>query len=125
MSARRLAKGLLILLGTVFVGVGVLGVFVPLLPTTPFLLLAAACYVRSSQRFYDWLLSVRWLGEYIRRYREGRGIPLRARAVALILLWGTIGYSVLFIVRGPLVRAVLTLIAIGVTAHILSIRTSK
>jgi len=117
----KLTRTLLIVAGSVFVVVAIVGIFVPLLPTTPFLLLAAACYARGSQRFYDWLLNNRWFGRYIRDYREGRGIALRVKALTLLLLWVTIGCSAAFAVHSLPVRIVLGVIAVGVTAHILLI----
>lgn len=98
--------------------------FIPLLPTTPFLLLAAACYIRSSPRTYRWLMSNRLLGNYIRSYRSGAGVPLRVKAFTLCVLWLTIGYSALYVVQSVWVQLGLGLIAVGVTAHILAIRTS-
>jgi len=117
----KLTRTLLIVAGSVFVVVAIVGIFIPLLPTTPFLLLAAACYARGSQRFYDWLLNNRWFGRYIRDYREGRGIALRVKALTLLLLWVTIGFSAAFAVHSLPVRIVLGVIAVGVTAHILLI----
>ena len=73
---KRLTRVLLIAGGNLCVALAVLGLFLPVLPTTPFLLLAAVCYARSSERFYHWLVTNRWFGAYIRNYREGRGIPL-------------------------------------------------
>jgi len=119
------SKKLLIIAGTLLVGVGILGIFVPVLPTTPFLLLAAACYARSSQRFYNWLLNNRWFGSYIRNYREGRGIPLKIKVWTLALLWITILCSAVFAVQWFPVKLILILIAIGVSIHILSIRTLR
>jgi len=119
------SKKLLIIAGTLLVGVGILGIFVPVLPTTPFLLLAAACYARSSQRFYHWLLNNRWFGSYIRNYREGRGIPLKIKVWTLALLWITILCSAVFAVQWFPVKLILILIAIGVSIHILSIRTLR
>ena len=109
--------------GTFFVGLGIMGIFLPLLPTTPFLLLAAACYARGSKRFYNWLLNNRWFGNYIKNYREGKGIPLKTKILSISLLWATIGYSTVFVVGIPFVRVGLILIAIAVTTHILSIKT--
>ncbi len=119
------ARTLLIIAGTFFTGLGIFGAFVPVLPTTPFFLLAAACYARSSQRFYRWLLDNRWFGNYIRAYVEKRGVPVRVKAVTIALLWITIGASALFATKSLAIRAVLVLIAIGVTVHILRIRTAK
>ena len=115
----------LIITGTFLVGVGLLGIFLPLLPTTPFLLLAAALYARSSVRFYNWLLSNRWFGRYIRLYREERRIPLKASIASISLLWLTIMLSIIFAVDSLLVRVVLAVIAMGVTAHILSVSTAR
>ena len=77
---------LLIACGTLCVALAVLGLFLPVLPTTPLLLLAAVCYARSSERFYHWLMTNRWFGAYIRNYREGRGIPLWHKVLAISLL---------------------------------------
>ena len=121
----RFSRIILIILGSFFVGLGILGIFLPLLPTTPFLLLAATCYVRSSERFYNWLLNTKWLGNYIKNYREGRGIPLSGKLLSVFLLWLTIGYSAIFAVPILLIRILLILIAIGVTIHILSLKTLK
>ena len=116
---------LLIIAGTLFVGLGILGIFIPVLPTTPFLLLAAVCYARSSQRFYHWLLYNRWFGSYIRNYLQKGGIPLRVKVLTIALLWITIGCSVAFVVELFVVRLILILIAIGVSIHVLLLRTLK
>ncbi len=104
-------------------GLGILGIFLPLLPTTPFLLIAAACYIRSSERSYNWLINNKWLGNYIKNYLEGKGVPLKVKVLSISLLWITIGSSVVFVVHIFLIRVILILIAIGVTIHILFIRT--
>jgi uncharacterized membrane protein YbaN (DUF454 family) len=105
------------------VGLGLLGVFIPVLPTTPFLLLAAGCFMRSSQRLYDWLIHHKWFGEYIRNYREYRAIPLRAKVVTLVLLWSVIGTAALFAVTLWWVRVLLGVVAVGVTLHLLHLKT--
>jgi uncharacterized membrane protein YbaN (DUF454 family) len=105
------------------VGIGTIGVFVPLLPTTPFLLLAAACFIRSSDRLYAWLIHHRWFGSYIRNYREHHAITLRAKVVTLSLLWGVIGYSALFVARAWWLRSLLGVVAVGVTIHLLQLKT--
>lgn len=120
-----LTRILLIAAGSLSVGMGVLGIFLPLLPTTPFLLLAAACYVRSSDRLYTWLITNRWLGEYIRNCQEGRGIPLRAKVLGVLLLWATILSSAFFAVETFLTRVVLLAVAVGVSAIILSFPTLR
>ena len=124
-AIRNWVRILLIAVGTLFAALGILGIFIPVLPTTPFLLLAAACYARSSQRFYHWLLNNRWFGSYIRSYLQGKGVPLRVKVLTIALLWVAIGCSVTFAVQVFAVRVILILIAIGVSIHVLSLRTLK
>ena len=121
----KLVKKTLIVLGTFFTGLGIIGIFIPILPTTPFLLLAAACYARGSERFYNWLLSNRLFGKYIRNYREGKGIPLIVKVVTISLLWLTILISALFFVQLLVIKIILIGIAVGVTIHILYVKTLK
>jgi len=116
-------KALLVAAGSVSLSIGVVGVFVPLLPTTPFLLLSAACFVRSSDRLYQWLIRHPLLGTYIRCYREYRAVSLRAKAGGISLLWATIGYAAAFVVDALWGRLLLLAIAVGVTWHLLSLRT--
>lgn len=116
---------LLIIAGTISVGLGILGILLPVLPTTPFFLLAAACYARSSEKFYHWLLNNKWFGSYIKNYLNKKGIPLKVKIYAISLLWITILLSAFFAVDVIWVKATLILIAVGVTLHILSIRTIK
>lgn len=116
-----------LLLGTgwLCVGLGAIGVVLPLLPTTPFLLLAAACFARASLQFYDWLLDTRVLGQYIKDYRARLGVPLRAKIIALSTLWITILSSVTWVVPLWPVRVLLLLIAGGVTLHLLRLPTRR
>ena len=123
--SNRLVKWVLIIAGTFFVGIGIIGIFLPLLPTTPFLLLATACFSRSSKRFYNWLVNNKRFGKYIKNYREGKGIPLKVKVSSISLLWLTIIFAAVFIVSILFIRIILILVAVGVTMHILSIRTLK
>ncbi len=118
----RLKRRLLFTAGTIFTGIGILGIFVPILPTTPFLLLAAACYVRSSQRFYNWLINNRLFGIYLSNYIQGKGMPLRVKVITVTLLWITIGLSMWLVTQDVLIRVILALIAVGVTTHIILIK---
>ena len=118
-----LIKIILISVGSLSVLLGILGIFLPLLPTTPFLLLAALCYSRSSERFYQWLVTNRWFGEYIRNYREGRGITSKHKITILCLLLLTMGYSVFFVGSAGWIQLLLCAIAVAVTIHILRIKT--
>ena len=124
-TMRPLFRWILITSGTIFVGLAILGIFLPILPTTPFLLLAAACYARSSQRFYNWLMNNRWFGSYIKNYREGRGIPLKFKIFTITLLWLTILTSTYFMINNFWIEIILIIIAIGVTIHILTIKTFR
>jgi len=118
-------KYLLIAIGTLSVALGFLGIFLPILPTTPFLLLAAACYIRSSERFYCWLINNRYCGKYIRDYREKKGIALKLKIYVISLLWITILTSAIFVVDLLAVRILLIVIAIGVTIHLTTIKTIR
>lgn len=115
-------KGILVVSGTFFLVLGIIGIFIPLLPTTPFLLLTAACYIRGSKKFYNRLIKNRWLGGYIKNYQEGKGIPLTVKIISIIFLWITIVFSTVIIVANIFIRIILIIIAIGVTVHILTIR---
>ena len=118
-------RRLLIGAGTLSTGLGIIGVFIPILPTTPFLLLAAACYMRSSERFYQWLIYNRVFGVYVSNYIEGRGMPIRIKIFTIMLLWLTIGLSITFGVQNIVLRIVLICIAIGVTVHVGLIKKRK
>jgi len=118
-----LKKSLLLIIGTLSMAVGILGIVVPILPTTPFLLLAAACYIRSSQKMYNWLLNNRFFGSYIKNYMQGKGIPLKIKVFTVILLWTAIGLSAWFTTQEVAIRVILILVAVGVTTHIVLIKT--
>ena len=113
---------LLLTVGWLSVGLGVLGIFLPVLPTTPFLLLAAACFVRSSRRFYLWLVNHKHLGPWIRDYLEGNGIPLKGKVYAIGLMWASIGLSC-YLVPMPWARAFMLTSAVLVTLYILRQKT--
>jgi uncharacterized membrane protein YbaN (DUF454 family) len=119
----QIRKSVWIFGGTVCVGLGVLGVFLPVLPTTPFLLLAAFCYGRGSKRFYHWLVDRSWVGGYIRNYRSGRGIPLKQKALTIILLWLTIGSTIGFVELTWWLKVLMVVVAIGVTIHLIRMKT--
>ncbi len=117
----------LIAAGVLFVVLGVVGTFVPMLPTTPFLLLAAACFVRSSERMHRWLLENCVFGEYLRRYRDGEGIPLALKLWTLGMLWATLAISAFVAVPARFWwgRLLLLAVGLGVTIHVLRIRTRR
>jgi len=122
---KELIRILLFTCGTISVVLGIIGMFLPVMPTTPFLLLASICYSRSSKRFYNWLITNRWCGKYIRNYREGRGIPLGQKIFTISLLWLSIGCTSWFVISLWWVRLILVAIAIGVTIHLMMIKTFR
>ena len=118
-------KYILIILGSICLTLGVIGIFLPLLPTTPFLLLAAALYVRSSEKLYQWLINQKYLGTYIRNFREHRAIPLRAKIISVSMVWITLIYCAIHISPLIWIKAIFILLATGITWHILSYKTLK
>ncbi len=123
---RKGLRVLLMIAGTISLALGTVGLFLPILPTTPFLLVAAACYMRSSERMYNWLLKNRWFGEYLRHYQEGRGIPLKTKIFAISILWITILFSTFFFLSEILaMQIVLILIATVVSVHLIRLPTFK
>jgi len=111
--------------GTISLGFGAVGVFLPILPTTPFLLLSAACYYKGSERMHRWLLSNKLFGSYIRNYKEGKGISLTAKILTLFLLWITIFFSAFYMIRNFPIQIVLFAIAIAVTIHVITLPTFR
>ena len=118
-------KAVLIFTGTVCVGLGVLGMFLPLMPTTVFLLIAAYCYSRSSERFHTWLLNNRLCGKYISNYKSKNGMTIRQKATTLLTLWISIAFSI-WLMSGRLwPTLIISIVAVAVTVHILWIKTYR
>lgn len=122
---RRMKQRAMQALGLLSVALGLLGVFLPLLPTTPFLLLAAALFFRSSPRLYNWLLGHPTLGPYIRNFREHHAIPLHTKVVSVSLVWITLLYCAFGMGQPVWLSTLLLLLAIAITWHILSYKTLK
>lgn len=116
---------LLIICGSVSMTLGFIGLFFPILPTTPFVLLAAACYARSSSRIYNWLINNRIFGGHLRQYREKRSIKRKIKIKAIILLWVSILVSLFFFVIYLWLKILLLVVASAVTLHIASIKTES
>jgi uncharacterized protein len=121
----RLKKAFFTVMGTLFLGLGAIGIVLPLLPTTPFLLLSAACYLNGSERMHRWLLGNRLFGSYIKNYREGKGMSARGKIFTLTLLWATILYSAVFMVNSWIIQATLLAVCVGVTVHLVRIPTYR
>ena len=100
--------------GTLSLILGIIGIFLPLLPTTPFLLLASACYVRGSERMHRRLMEHRHLGPYIRNFEQGKGMPRRAKIIVILVLWMSYAYT-LYLVPQMELKIGLLLIALAVT----------
>lgn len=116
---------LLSILGCIALGLGVLGAFVPVLPTTPFLLLSAALFLRGNKKLYEWLLNHPKLGTYISNFMVHKAIPLRVKIVSISALWLTLSYCAVFATESWVLRIGFMTIAVAVTAHILSYKTLK
>lgn len=111
-------KILLMIIGTVSLGLGVIGIMLPVLPTTPFLLLSLACYMRSSSKLHNFILSNKYLAPYVKDYISGNGIPIASKKKAIFLIWLTIGFSVVFIIDKIFVKMMLFIIATIVSTYI-------
>lgn len=124
-QAGRLVKSLWFAAGTFFLAIGLIGVAIPILPTTPFLLLAAACYLRSSKRMYDWMMTNKVFGKYLSDYYEGRGISWRVKVGTIAFLWIVISTSAVFFTDELWLRVVLVLVAVAVSVHVATIRPKR
>lgn len=111
------------ILGFFFVGLGIIGIFIPLLPTTIFLIISAYFFAKSSPKYYNWLITNKYFGKFIKDYREGKGVPLKAKTISITILWVTILYSVIYIVNALWLQILLIFIAIGVSWHLISLKT--
>ena len=100
------------ILGFTIMVIGLIGIIVPVLPTTPLMILAAACFAKSSQRFYDWIINNKLFGHHVKNYREGKGIPKKIKPVILVTLWSFVLFAVFFAIpdSAPLISKVSTLI---------------
>ncbi len=116
-------KYLLITAGSITLALGVAGIFLPVLPTTPFLLLSAWCYLRSSIRLYNWLINHRVLGLYIYSYLTYRAITLKAKVTMILTLWLVMGSTIIFFIDPLWLRILLAVIGCGVTVHLVTIKT--
>ncbi|MDY0212470.1 MAG: YbaN family protein [Desulfuromonadaceae bacterium] len=115
-------RGVLLISGILSTALGVIGMFLPLIPTVPLLLLAAACFARSSERFHSWLLNQKHLGPIVRTYLDGGGMPLRAKVVTIGVLWISLGGSSLLCMnKSWWLHLLLGTIGLGVTAYLVKL----
>lgn len=125
MHANKKMNIIFTVLGLVSLGLGILGIFLPVLPTTPLLLLAAALFLRGNRRLYDWLLNHPKLGPYITNFMKYKAIPLKIKVIAVTALWLTLLYCAIFVAEHWAFRLFFIAIAVGVTIHILSYKTLR
>lgn len=122
----KLVRFLWIVLGSIFVAIGYIGIFVPGLPTTIFLILASACYIRSSKRLYEWLINNKLFGKFIKDYNEGKGMPLKAKISAVSMIIIFCGFAVIFAIEPIWVDIIVTLFGLTGIAYItLRVPTKK
>ena len=121
---KKLIKFLFVVLGTICLLTGIAGIFVPLLPATPFLLLATACYYKGSDRLYNKLLNSK-LGTYIHNYRQKKAIPLKIKILALVMLWLSISSTIFFLDGMLILKLFLVIIAAIASYHIGRLKTLK
>ena len=113
-------------LGLISLSLGIIGIFLPLLPTTPFLLLSAFLFAKSSEKLYNWLLSHKILGSIITNFRDNKSISLKAKILSVTILWSTISISIFYFANELVwLQLLLILIALGVSYYILSLKTLK
>jgi uncharacterized membrane protein YbaN (DUF454 family) len=131
-QGQKIVRTLWLVAGTICVVLGAIGIVLPILPTTPFLLAAAACYYKSSPRMHRWLLNNKWFGEYIRNYTEGKGLTKKTKITALTVLWVTIGFSTVFMLDRILpamlvlpMQLIMVAVAVAVSAHVLRLPTFR
>ena len=124
-SLSTVAKYFYLISGFLLVAIGVIGNFLPLLPTTIFLILASVCFVKSSPRANEWLRNHKVLGAYIKNYQDKSGLTITSKIFNLILLWGMITLSAFLFTDELYMRLLLFAIAIGVSIHLVMIKTKK
>lgn len=111
--------------GVLLVIIGVIGIFLPVLPTTIFLILASACFVKSSPRANEWLRNHKILGMYIKNYQDKSGLTIKTKILNIAFLWVMILSSAFLFTEDFYIRLLLLAIALGVTIHLLMIKTKK
>ena len=124
-TRQKIVRSLFFVAGSISLVIGAIGIVLPILPTTPLLLLALACYCRSSERMTHWMLNNKYFGKYIRNYKEGKGIPIKTKVFTISILWITIGYSTLFVIPVWIAQLILFIIAVAVSLHIIRLPTYR
>lgn len=118
-------KYLIAVFGIISLGLGILGIFLPVLPTTPFLLLASFLFLKSSPSLYRWLMEHPRLGPYIKNFMVHKSLPLHVKVVSVSMVWITLLYCAFFVAGHWAISALFILLATAITVHILSYKTLK
>ncbi len=111
--------------GILLVAIGVIGIFLPVLPTTIFLILASACFVKSSPKANEWLRNHKILGVYLKNYQDKTGLTIKSKVINIIFLWITISVSAFLLTESLPIKILLFAIATGVSIHLIMIKTKK
>ena len=111
--------------GVLLVAIGVIGIFLPVLPTTIFLILASACFVKGSPKANEWLRNHKILGMYIKNYQDGTGLTVKSKIFNILFLWTMILLSAFLFTEEIYIRLILIAIAVGVTIHLMMVKTKK
>ena len=128
LNRSKLSRFFWFTIGFIVMTIGLIGIVVPGLPTTPLMILAAACFAKSSQRFYDWIINNKMFGHHVKNYREGKGIPKKSKPIILGTLWAFVLFAVLIAIpdSAPPVSKITTLVlAVIGTIFILMIPNLK
>ena len=119
----EISRGVFFSLGVTFLGIGIIGIVIPILPTTPFILVSAFCFGKSSKRIEKWITSNRYFGSYIENYKANKGVPLDVKLKSIGFLWITLIISALIFSNNIYLLILLIIVGIAVTAHILLLKT--
>ena len=122
---RPIIRIVLVGVGTATLGLGVVGLILPILPTTPFLLIAAGCYLRSSERLFNWLVHHPRLGLPVRRYIAQKAIPLKVKVISLAIAWLVLLGTALFLVDKVWLRGLLIALAVAKTVFMVRVQTLR
>lgn len=118
-------RALLISIGFFLLILGIIGVFLPVMPTIPFFIIASLCFSGGSNRFHNMLLNNRWIGSHVKNFQEHKEMELRKKVFVIVFQWIALGVTTIFLVKIMLIRILMIIMALGVTIYILSLKTTK
>jgi len=121
----RIVRYAYVISGFLLVAIGVIGIFLPLLPTTIFLILASACFVKSSPKANEWLRNNKYLGHYLKNYQDRAGLTIKSKIFTIIFLWLSILFSAFYLTDEFYIKIILFAIAIGVSIHLIMVKTKN